>query len=88
MSCKYCDVKQPKENAVVTCGKYPIGKPFFTNRDEYGTYAFAVISHLNGCPAFPDEDEWRLNYSFHHTHHYIPISYCPACGRDLRGDAS
>lgn len=86
MACKYCDVKQPRKNAAIMVGKYPIGKPFFTNRDEYGIYAYAVISHQNGCPAFPDENEWHLNYMNCGTGHYIPITFCPRCGEKLGDD--
>ena len=86
MACEYCNVKIPGKNAAIRCGNYPIGKPFFTNKDEYGIYVYAVISHKNGCLAIPDEDEWRLNYTSGGAGHYIPINYCPICGRDLRGD--
>ena len=87
MACEYCNVKHPRKNAVVTVGKYPIGKPFFTNRDKFCTYAYAVIAHQNGCNAFPDEDEWGIFYLRNGTGHYIPINYCPICGKKL-GDAS
>lgn len=83
MSCKYCDVKCPREDAVIGIGHRPIGKPFFTNRDENGVYAWAAIVHDDGCQALPDEDEWRIYCMDGGFGHYIDIDFCPVCGERL-----
>lgn len=85
MACKYCNVKPPGKNAVIKVGKCPIGKPFFTNRDEYGIYAYALIYRMNGCPDFPAPEEWHLNYINNGVGHCIPINFCPMCGEKLGG---
>lgn len=82
--CEYCEVKPPKEGAMVTVGTYPIGKPLFTNRDEYGIYAYAVISREVWKCDPSGSTRWHLNYLNGGAGHCLPINYCPMCGRDLR----
>lgn len=86
MTCEYCDVKLPKEGAKITVGLNPIGKPFFVNRDEYGIYAYAVISREKWKCDPSGQIRWNLNYLNGGSGHYIPINYCPMRGRDLRDD--
>lgn len=85
--CEYCDVKPPKEGAKITVGLNPIGKPLFVNHDEYGIYAYAVISREKWKCDPTGTIRWRLNYLKGYAGHTIPINYCPMCGRDL-GDES
>jgi len=84
MSCEYCDVKPPKEGQLRLSGKYPTGKPMLA----YPFYPsrFVFIAHWNGCPAFPEEDKWVLEFMEGGTGTYVEISHCPMCGRDLGVD--
>lgn len=82
MACEYCTFKIPKENAVYTSGKYPVGKPLVVNRDEFYRN-YIILTHRNGCKAIPDEDHYTITFYQYGTGFYSKINYCPMCGRKL-----
>ena len=75
MSCKFCDAK-PRGNYH---GGTPVGKPVLRN----GEGGFIEIEHDCGCLAIPDRDEWHMTFWHFGVGIYVPINYCPICGRRL-----
>lgn len=81
--CKYCDAKKP--GGTYRVGNFPVGKPISMSRDEVGLSSYIVIAHETPAPVCLDRDRWSLHFVSLNPRmeFFMPISYCPMCGREL-----